>query len=72
VLNVRKHVSVNVAQAYYKVSITIIGSVLLMLNYDGEREVIDPWLFYINAAVTVNAYSVTPFYRLISVRRDIV
>jgi hypothetical protein len=32
-----------------------------MLNYNGEREVIEPWLFYINATVTVNTYNVTPF-----------
>jgi hypothetical protein len=40
VLSLRKHVNVNIAQAYYKVSITIAGSLLFMLNYNGEREVI--------------------------------
>ena len=54
VLNVRRHVNVNIAQAYYKVSVTIMG-----WGAWGNP----PWLFYMNAAVTVNAYNVTPFCR---------
>ena len=63
-LNVRKHVHINIAQAYYKVSSTIAGSLLLMLKelQWGARGS-PPCLLYINAAVTVNAYNVTPFYR---------
>jgi hypothetical protein len=64
VLNVRRHVNVNIAQAYYKVSITIMGSSPLRLKelqWGAWRN--PPWLFYINAAVTVNAYNVTPFCR---------
>lgn len=62
-LNVRRHVSVNITQAYYKVSITIMGSLLLRLKelQWGTRGN-SPWLFYINAALTVNSYNVTPFY----------
>jgi hypothetical protein len=62
VLNVRRHVSVNISQAYYKVSVPIMGYLLLRLKelqcgVGGNP----PWLSYINAAVTVNAYNVTPF-----------
>jgi hypothetical protein len=65
VLNVRRHVNVNIAQAYYKVSITNMRSLLLRLKelqWGAWGNI--PWPFYINAAVTVNAYNATPFYRL--------
>ena len=64
VLNVRRHVNVNIAQAYYKVSITIMGSLLLRLKELQWGAWGNPlWLFYINAALRVNAYNVTPFFR---------
>jgi hypothetical protein len=64
VLNVRRHVNVNIAQAYYKVSVTIMGTMQLRLKeLQWGAWGNPPWLFYMNAAVTVNAYNVTLFCR---------